>query len=81
MSSTTAISREPLPGGEPAESSYQTRVRDIMTLVVVAVPSEAPARRVVADSVGLKVHRMFVEDAGGALVRVISALGVLHHLR
>jgi CBS domain-containing protein len=74
-------SGEPLPGGEQAESPYQTRVRDIMTPVVFAVPSEAPARRVVGDLVGLKVHRVFVVDAGGALVGVISALDVLQHLR
>ena len=70
-----------LAGGEQAESIYQTRVRDIMTPVVFAVPSEAPARRVVGDLVGLKVYRLFVVDADGVLVGVISALDVLRHLR
>jgi hypothetical protein len=30
--------------------------------------------------VGLKVHRVFVVDASGVLVGVISALDVLRHL-
>ena len=74
-------SGEPLPGGFQAESTDQARVRDIMTPVVFAVSSEAPARRVVGDMLGLKVHRVFVVDASGVLVGVISALDVLRHLR
>ena len=76
-----ARSGEPLPGGPPVESVDQSRVRDIMTPVVFAVPSEASARRVVGDMLGLKVHRVFVVDTGGVLVGVISALDVLRHLR
>ena len=52
-----------------------------MTPVVFAVSSEVPARRVVGDMLGLKVHRVFVVDVGGVLVGVISALDVLRHLR
>jgi CBS domain-containing protein len=73
-------SGEPLSGGFQVGSTNQTRVRDIMTPVVFAVSSEAPARRVVGDLVGLKVHRVFVVDASGVLVGVISALDVLRHL-
>ena len=58
-------SGEPLPGGSQAESTYQASVRDIMTPVVFAVPADAPARRVVGDMLGLKVHRVFVVDAAG----------------
>lgn len=72
---------EPLPGGSPVESGHQTRVRDIMTPAVFAVTSEASARRVVGDMLGLKVHRVFVVDAAGVLVGVISAFDVLRHLR
>jgi CBS domain-containing protein len=74
-------SGEPLPSGFQAESAVQTRVRDIMTPVVFSVSAEAPARRVVGDMVGLKVHRLFVVDQGGVLIGVISALDVLRHLR
>jgi CBS domain-containing protein len=74
-------SGEPLPGGFQAENTYQAQVRDIMTPVVFSVLSEAPARRVVGDMLGLKVHRVFVVDASGVLVGVISALDVLRHLR
>jgi CBS domain-containing protein len=74
-------SGEPLPGGFQVEGVAQTRVRDIMTPVVFSVLAEAPARRVVGDMVGLKVHRLFVVDPGGLLIGVISALDVLRHLR
>lgn len=55
-------------------------VRDLMTPVVFAVAPDAPARQVVEDMVGWKVHRLFVVDDGGVLVGVISALDVLRHL-
>lgn len=77
----TTRSGEPLPGGFQVETADQTRVRDIMTPVVFAVSSEAPARRVVGDILDLKIHRVFVVDASGVLVGIISALDVLRHLR
>jgi CBS domain-containing protein len=52
-----------------------------MTPVVFSVSPEAPARRVVGDMLGLKVHRLFVVGSDGVLVGVISALDVLRHLR
>jgi CBS domain-containing protein len=73
-------SGEPLPAGFQVESVDQTRVRDIMTPVVFSVSAEAPARRVVGDMVGLRVHRLFVVEQSGVLVGVISALDVLRHL-
>lgn len=74
-------SGEPLPGGFQVEKTDQTRVRDIMTPVVFSVSADAPARRVVGDMVGLRVHRLFVVDQGGVLTGVISALDVLRHLQ
>ena len=74
-------SGEPLPAGFQVESTDQSRVRDIMTPVVFSVSSDAPARRVVADMLDLRVHRLFVVDAVGVLVGVVSALDVLRHLR
>ncbi len=58
-----------------------TRVRDIMTPAVFSVSPETPARRVIEDMVGLKVHHLFVVDAEGILTGVISALDVLQYLR
>jgi CBS-domain-containing membrane protein len=58
-----------------------TRVRDLMTPTVFAVRPDAPAAQVIADLLALKVHRLFVTDAGGVLVGVISALDVLRRLR
>jgi CBS domain-containing protein len=56
-------------------------VCDLMTPVVFSVPPDAPAYRVIADMLALKVHRLFVSDSGGVLLGVISALDVLQHLR
>jgi CBS domain-containing protein len=80
--------RTPEPGAGAAETpAYRpdrqeaARVRDLMTPAVFSVAPEAPARRVIDDLVGLKVHRLFVVDDAGVLVGVISALDVLKHLR
>jgi CBS domain-containing protein len=70
---------EARPGGVQAENAAQARVRDIMTPAVFGVASDAPARRVVGDMVGLNVHRVFVVDADGVLVDVISAFDVVRH--
>jgi CBS domain-containing protein len=58
----------------------RTPVRDIMTPVVFSVRPDTPARQVVEDMVALRVHRLFVIDAGGILVGVISATDVLRNL-
>jgi CBS domain-containing protein len=57
------------------------RVRGIMTPEVFSVSPETPARRVIEDMVGLKVHHLFVVDKDGILTGVISALDVLQYLR
>jgi CBS domain-containing protein len=58
----------------------QTLVRDLMTPAVFAVSPETPAASVVEQMRGLNVHRLFVVDADGVLVGVITALDVLRRL-
>jgi CBS domain-containing protein len=79
-SDLTTESGEPLRQGFQVEKVDATEVRDLMTPVVFSVPPDAPARRVVEDLVGWKVHRVFVVDETGVLVGVISALDVLRRL-
>jgi CBS domain-containing protein len=76
----TGRGKGPPPAGVPAERGDRTLVRDIMTPVVFSVPPDAPAARVVRDLLAFKVHRLFVVDAAGVLVGVISAMDVLRHL-
>jgi CBS domain-containing protein len=59
----------------------KTRVRDLMTPAVFCVSPETPVAKVVADLVGLNVHRLFVVDDQGALVGVISSQDIIRHLR
>lgn len=56
-------------------------VRDIMTPTVLSVSPEDSALSVVAELLALKVHRVFVSDASGVLVGVISAFDVLRKLQ
>jgi CBS domain-containing protein len=76
-----------LPAGErqsgtsPLEASVdRATVRDVMTPAIFAVAPDTPAAEVVREMTALKVHRLFVVDAGGVLVGVISALDILRHL-
>jgi CBS domain-containing protein len=62
------------------EGYDDTRVGDIMTPVVFAVPPTAPARRAIADMIAWRVHHIFVVDDTGVLIGVISALDVLQDL-
>jgi CBS domain-containing protein len=74
----------PAPGGErllPAERAGPARVGDIMTQFVFAVAPSAPAAVVVDAMLSLSVHRLFVTDAQGAIIGVISTTDVLRHLR
>jgi CBS domain-containing protein len=72
---------EVCPPGFHVEVPDLTLVRDMMTPTVFSVPPDAPARRVVEDMVGLKIHRLFVVGTDGVLTGVISALDVLQRLR
>jgi len=58
-----------------------TTVRDVMTPVVFSVTPETPAEKVVEQMLALNVHRLFVVDADGILVGVISVLDILKFLR
>ena len=77
----TTPAGEVLPGGFQVERVDRTRALDVMTPVVFSVEPETPAKRVVAEMLALKVHRLFVVDSAGVLVGVISALDILRHLR
>lgn len=57
-----------------------TRARDMMTPAVFSVGLHAPAAHAVRDLLALGVHQLFVVDAAGVLVGVISALDVARHL-
>jgi CBS domain-containing protein len=73
----------PADGGReaPAEKAGPARVGDIMTQFVFAVAPSAPAAVVVDAILSLSVHRLFVTDAQGAIIGVISTTDVLRHLR
>jgi CBS domain-containing protein len=72
---------EPLPAGFEIENVDRTLVRDLMTPAVFAVAPDSSAPEVVSEMLSLKVHRLFVVDACGVLVGVISALDVLRYLK
>lgn len=80
--------RESLPGpylapedaDAPGTLVNATRVRDIMTPVVLSVPPTAPAAEVVKRMLEWKVHHLFVIDDNEVLVGVVSTLDVLKRL-
>jgi len=69
------------PSFETKGRTVAVTVADVMTPAVFAVSPDTPVVRVVNDMVGLHVHRLFVVDADGVLVGVISAMDVLKHLK
>lgn len=71
---------KPMPGFQ-VENVDKTSVRELMTPAVFAVTPKTSAAKVVADMIGLHVHRLFVVDEDGALVGVISTMDVLKRLR
>jgi CBS domain-containing protein len=75
---------QPGPAGERVlmiQKAGPTRVGDIMKQFVFAVSPTAPAAVVVEAMLSLSVHRLFVTDAQGAIIGVISTTDVLRHLR
>jgi len=80
-SELTLDSGEELPGGFQVQDVERTRVGDLMTPTVFSVAPGASAAKVVEEMLALTVHRLFVVDAAGVLVGVISAFDVLLHLR
>lgn len=74
-------SGEILKDGFQVESVDGTRVRDIMTPVVFSVTPQTPALDVIEQMTDLCVHRLFVVDATGVLIGVISSLDIVRNLR
>ena len=55
-------------------------VEALMTPATFAVSPETPASEVIGSLLKLRVHRLFVVDAQGVLIGVISPMDVLRHL-
>ena len=72
--------REAHPEVAPARQEAGVQVRDVMTRGLFAVGRHTPSERVVEKLCGLKVHRLFVVDASGVLVGVITPMDLLRHL-
>lgn len=62
------------------KKAEHTLVSDIMTPTILKVSPGDAAITVVAELLALKVHRLFVVDAAGVLVGVISTFDVLRKL-
>ena len=67
-------------GAGGAAAAETTTVREIMTPAIVSVGPEDPVEKVVRMLVGMEIHRLFVVDAAGVLVGVITTLDVLRSL-
>src|SRR5262249_55937605 len=67
--------------GTPAASVDSTRVRDIMTPAVFAVPPDYPVNKLVKEMLRLKVHQLYVVDHDGILVGLVEGQAVLGHLQ
>lgn len=66
---------------DDARSQLQTcTVHEAMTPTVFAVALDSPLPNVVEELLNRKVHRLFVIDAHGVLVGVISAINILRNL-
>jgi CBS domain-containing protein len=70
-----------IPEGYQVESVDPTTVFDIMTPAVFSVRPDTPVSKVVAELIGLHVHRLFVIDNDGTLIGVISTMDILKRLR
>jgi CBS domain-containing protein len=70
----------PSPEETDRTSKIATTVRELMTPAVFSVTPSTPAGIVIEQLLALNVHRLFVIDAAGVLVGVISATDVLWHL-
>lgn len=58
----------------------ETRVTEVMTPAVFSVRPDTPAASVVEQLLALNVHHLFVADADGVIVGVISPVDVLKKL-
>ena len=75
----TVHARERIKGWS-SEEDERTFVRDVMTPAVFTLRPDAPAVAAIEHMRALNVHRIFVVDAAGTLVGVVTALDVLRHL-
>lgn len=57
-----------------------TPVESVMTPTVFSVSADTPARSVVAQLLALNVHHLFVADAAGVLVGIVTPMDVLKKL-
>jgi len=71
----------PMPEGFGLEEADPTLVADVMTPAVFGVRPDTPISEVVERMLSLRVHHLFVMDATGALIGVISPLDVLRNLK
>jgi CBS domain-containing protein len=69
-----------VPEGFQVERPDATLVRDVMTPVVFSVTPATSVTNVIEEMLARKVHRLFVIDANGVLVGVISTLDVVRKL-
>jgi CBS domain-containing protein len=60
---------------------HAATVRDIMTPATFTVNQDATVKSVVEQMLGLNVHHLFVTDAAGVVVGVISPVDVLKKLK
>jgi CBS domain-containing protein len=58
----------------------RTAVRDVMTPAVFSVRTDTLARSIIDQLLALNVHHLFVTDASGIVVGVISPVDVLRKL-
>jgi len=68
--------RQRKPGLEPDD----TLVTEFMPPAVFSVRPDTPARSVVEQLLALNVHHLFVSDAAGVIVGIISPVDVLRKL-
>lgn len=69
-----------VPAGFQVERPDATLVKEVMTPVVFSVGPKTPITNVIEEMLARRVHRLFVIDANGVLVGVISTLDLLRRL-
>ena len=66
---------------EPANTIAPATVAAMMTPTVFTVRDDTPAAEVVHDMLRSRVHHLFVTDAAGDIVGVVSTCDLLNHLQ
>lgn len=65
----------------PSERIVSATVVTLMTPTLFSVTPDTPASLVIQDMLRSKVHHLFVTDADGRILGVVSACDVLRHLQ